>query len=603
MMPARYRNHSVLREDRPDGSILLRSGYDMSPPVRVTGDWLHQWAEKSPDRVFLAERSGAGWRELTYLETLQRARAIAAALIGRGFGSETPLMVISGNSVNHGLLALAAQYIGAPIVPVAEQYALIHGAHTRLRHAIDLARPKMIYAEDGVRFAEALQLTEVAERDIVLAQNAAAGQTAFSELLKGDAAVDVDRAHGQIGPDDRVKILLTSGSTSNPKGVITTHKMMCANQAQIADAFPFLGRRPPVIVDWLPWSHTFGGSYNFNMALANGGSLYIDDGKPVKGLVDRTIENLGLVQSSIWFNVPVGFAMVAEAMRADTALRNTVFADLDMLFYAGASLPQEVWESLEKMALAARPELPLMTSSWGLTESAPGALVQHEPIDRSGIVGVPMTGVTVKLLPDEDMRCEIRLKGPNIMPGYLGDAEQTRAAFDEEGFLLTGDAMKFVDPRDVNKGLKFDGRISEDFKLLSGTWVRAANLRLEMLGVLDGLASDLVITGADRSEIGVLIFPDRAALVSGGFDTAEKGGALTGDGLAREIEHRLAQRARQVSGSSSEVRRALVLSEPPSLGDSEMTVKGNLNFRVVLKRRARLLERLYDNDDPATITI
>ena len=602
-MPARYRNHSVLRENRPDGSIILRSGYEMSRPARVTGDWLHQWAGKSADRVFMAERSGAGWRALTYLETLQRARAIAAALIGRGFGPDTPIMVISGNSVNHGLLALAAQYIGAPIVPVAEQYALIHGAHTRLRHALDLARPKMIYAEDGVRFAEALQLTEVAERDIVVAQNATAGCAAFSELLKGDAAADVDQAHAQIGPDDTVKILLTSGSTSNPKGVITTHKMMCANQAQIADALPFLGQRPPVIVDWLPWSHTFGGSYNFNMVLANGGSLYIDDGKPVKGLVDRTIENLGLIQSSIWCNVPAGFAMVAEAMRADTALRNTVFADLDMLLYAGASLPQEVWESLEKMALAVRPDLPLMTSAWGLTESAPAALVQHEPIDRSGIVGVPVTGVTVKLLPDEDMRCEIRLKGPNITPGYLGDAEQTRAAFDEEGFFLTGDAMKFVDPRDVNKGLKFDGRIAEDFKLLSGTWVRAANLRLEMLGVLDGLAIDLVLTGADRAEIGVLIFPDRAALSSGGFDTVENDGALTGEGLAHEIEHRLAQRARQISGSASQIRRALVLSGPPSIGDSEMTAKGNLNFRVVLKRRARLLERLYDNDDPATITI
>lgn len=602
-MPARYRNHSVLRENRPDGSIILRSGYEMSRPARVTGDWLHQWAETSADRVFIAERSGAGWRELTYLETLQRARSIAAALLGRGFGPDTRIMVISGNSVQHGLLALAAQYIGAPIVPVAEQYALIHGTHARLRHALDLVRPKMIYAEDGRRFAEALQLAEVAARAVVVAKNATAGQIAFSELLKGDAAADIDKIHAQIGPDDTVKILLTSGSTSNPKGVITTHKMMCSNQAQIADAFPFLGRRPPVIVDWLPWSHTFGGSYNFNMVLANGGSLYIDDGKPLKGLVDRTIENLGLVQGNIWFNVPVGFAMVAEAMRADTALRNTVFADLDMLFYAGASLPQEVWASLEKMALAVRPELPLMTSSWGLTESAPGALVQHEPIDRSGIVGVPMTGVTVKLLPDEDMRCEIRLKGPNITPGYLGDAEQTRAAFDEEGFFLTGDAMKFVDPQDVNKGLKFDGRIAEDFKLLSGTWVRAANLRLEMLDVLDGLASDLVLTGADRAEIGVLIFPAIAALSSSGFDTVENDGALTGEALAHEIEHRLAERARRVSGSASEVRRALVLSDPPSIGDSEMTAKGNLNFRVILKRRARLLERLYDDDDPATITV
>jgi feruloyl-CoA synthase len=587
--------HAISREDRADGTILLRSDYDLGPVTDRTGDWLHHWASEAPDRVFLAERSGAGWREESYSATLQQVRAIAASLLARGMGADTPILIMSGNGVDHGLLSLGAQYAGVPTVPVAEQYSLIHGAHGRLRHAIELVRPKMAYVVDADQYGEALKLDALEGVEIVATRTGAASVTPFADLLKGDAGVDVDAGFAKVSPDTVAKILMTSGSTSNPKGVLTTQRMMCVNQTQLADSLPFLRARPPRIVDWLPWNHVFGGSHNFNMMLANGGSFYIDDGKPVKGLFDRTVENLSMVTGSLVFNVPMGFAMLLEALKKDAGLRQRFFEELDMIFYAGASLPQEVWTGFEAMAMEIKGEVPLMTSSWGLTETAPATMIQQEPTESSGVVGVPMTGVTLKLIPDDDMRCEMRVKGPNVMPGYFEDPEKTADAFDDEGYFITGDAMVFVDKADINKGMRFDGRISEDFKLLTGTWVRAAGLRIEMLSTLAPLAADLVVTGQDRNEIGVMIFPNREAIEEAGYTLEEDGGALVCPQLLFEIHHRLNERAGRISGSSTRVARAIVLAEPPSLTDAEITAKGNLNFRKVLTRRANLLERLYDD--------
>lgn len=599
-----FRPHRTEREDRPDGSIILRSSYPLGPVVERTGDWLHRWASDAPDRVFVAERSGAGWREERFAAVLEKVRALAAALLARGMGAGTPIIVLSGAGVDHGLLALAAQYIGAPIVPVAEQYSLIHGAHNRLRHAVELVRPRMAYTVDADQYAEALALDIFDSIEIVASRTGGRSDvTPFDDLLKARAGADVDAAFAAVTPDTVGKILMTSGSTSDPKGVLTTHRMMCANQTQIADALPFLRERPPRITDWLPWNHVFGGSHNFNMMLANGGSLYIDDGKPVKGLFERTVENLSLMPGTLSFNVPVGFSMLVSALKDDKALRQRFFEGLDLIFYAGASLPQEVWEGLERMAFEIKGEIPLITSSWGLTETAPAALMQMEPTERSGVVGVPLNGVTVKLVPDPDMRCEVRVKGPNIMPGYFEAPEKTREAFDEEGFLITGDAMTFVDPEDLNRGLRFDGRISEDFKLLTGTWVRAAQLRLDLLSCLAPLAADLVVTGADRDEIGVMIFPNLAELEREGYALDEADGALTDRLLLGDIHRRLAERDREFSGSSTRVSRAIVLSEPASMPEAEMTAKGNLNFRRVLQRRSALLERLYSDGDAAVTTL
>jgi feruloyl-CoA synthase len=598
-----FLRHSVEREDRPDGTILLRSTYPLSPVADRTGDWLHQWAQEAPERVFLAERSGAGWREERYAGVLEMVRAVGAALLARGMGADTPILIMSGNGVDHGILALAAQYVGVPVVPVAEQYSLIHGAHGRLREAINLIKPKMAYVVDADQYGEALNLAELAQVEIVASRTGSRNVTAFADLLKGDGSVDVDSAFAAVTPDTVGKILMTSGSTSSPKGVLTTHRMMCVNQVQLADSLPFLRKRPPVIVDWLPWNHVFGGSHNFNMVLANGGSFYIDDGKPVKGLFERTIENLTLMTGTLVFNVPLGFGMLLKALEADADLRHRFFEDLDLIFYAGASLPQEVWSGFERMAMEVKGEVPLMTSSWGLTETAPSALMQQEPAPHSGIVGVPVNGVTVKLIPDADMRCEVRVKGPNIMPGYFNDPEKTAAAFDEEGFFITGDAMLFLDPSDPNKGMRFDGRISEDFKLQSGTWVRAAQLKLDMLSRLAPLASDLIITGADRQQIGVMIFPNLGELKREGFDLQDDDGAFRCKLLQGELHRRLSARAREISGSSTLVSRAIVLSEPASMPEGEMTAKGNLNIRKVLARRERLLERLYNDDDPAVVTL
>lgn len=595
-----YRPHKVIREDRADGTVLLRSGYQMSEVVDTSAVWLRRWADARPDGVFLAERSGQGWRELTYAETLGQVEHVATALLARGLGPGTPILIISGNSVDHGVLTLAAHMVGIPTVPVAEQYALIPGAEKQLRYIAGLTRPAMVFAEDGAVFARALALPELSGLQMVVSRNVPEGATPFADLLKGASGVDLAAAEALVGPDSVVKILMTSGSTSNPKGVETTHRMMCANQAMIVDALPFLRDRPPRIVDWLPWNHVFGGSHNFNMMLANGGSLYIDGGKPVKGLVDKTIENNRLINGTMAFNVPVGFAMLRDAMREDADLRRQYFKDLDMLFYAGASLPQDVWQDLHGMAVEVRGTAPLMNSSWGLTETGPANLIQHEPTNMSGVVGVPMTGGTVKLVPDEGARWEVRVKGPNIFTGYFNDPEKTAAAFDDEGYFLTEDAMVLLDPDNPNMGLKFDGRISEDFKLMTGIWVRAAALRLTLLPALAPLAQDVVITGEGHDAVGVLIVPTPATVSA--HNLGDDQGIWRGPELEAEITARLTELAAKAQGQSNRVSRALILSEPPSIAEGEITAKGNLNFRKLLTRRAGILDRLY-SDDPAVIKV
>ncbi|PHR61739.1 MAG: feruloyl-CoA synthetase [Robiginitomaculum sp.] len=601
---AKYLAHDVEVQRRPDGSTLFQSTHALGPFAEKTSDWLHHWAEVTPDAVFLAERSGADWRRETYGDVLQKVQAIAAALLGRGLNENTPILIMSGNGVDHGLLSLAAQYIGVPTVPVAEQYSLITGAQGRLVDVVDLVHPAMAYIVDADQYSAALALPALQGIDIIASSVGASKATPFTDLLKGDAGADVRAANAITGAKSIAKILMTSGSTSSPKGVLTTQKMMCVNQAQIAEVLPFLRARPPLIVDWLPWNHVFGGSHNFNIMLANGGSLYIDDGKPTKAAFSRTLENLSMITGTIAFNVPVGFSMLLGALKADETLRNRFFSELDLVFYAGASLPQDVWEGFEDMSRSVQGHVPLMTSSWGLTETAPATMLQHQPVNHSGIVGVPLPGVTVKLIPEDEARFEVRVKGPNIMDGYYKDPKKTAESFDDEGFFITGDAMKFVDPSQPELGMRFDGRISDDFKLLTGTWVRATNLRVELLSLLAPFAAEVVITGHDRTEIGALIFPNFEALQSAGFDTEKTSdGGLECPELVAELTKRLRKRAEKHSGSSNRISRILVLSDPPSIAKGEITAKGNLNFRKILTHREKQLERLYNNTASATIQI
>ena len=597
-----FKPHDVSSEQRSDGTLLLCSNAEMGDVVDTSADWLHRWSEEAPERIFLAERSGAGWREETYQSTLQKVRALAASLLARGMGPDTPILIMSGNGVDHGLLTLAAHYVGVPTAPIAEQYALIPAARERLEHAISLVNPRMAYVVDADKFAHAITIDALAGVEIVASDvGSQSGVTGVDTLLQGDSGVDIDVARGQVTPDSVVKILMTSGSTSAPKGVMSTQRMMCVNQTQIADSLPFLTERPPSVVDWLPWNHVFGGSHNFNMMLANGGSFYIDDGKPLKGLFDRTVENLKMVTGSLVFNVPVGFGMLLQALRSDQDLRQRFFQDLDMIFYAGASLPQDIWQGLEQMALDVKGEVPLMTSSWGLTETAPATMIQQEPTDRSGVIGVPMSGVTLKLVPEEDGRYEVRAKGPNIMPGYYNDPEKTAEAFDDEGYFVTGDAMVFVDPDNMNAGMRFDGRISEDFKLLTGTWVRATALRMSLLGHFAPLAADLVITGQDKSDIGVLIFPNKEAIETAGHALDDVDGMLSDPSLLNALRDRLAVWNAENASSSTRIARAAFFAEPASLVDAEITAKGNLNFRKVLQRRSAILDHLYNGSHGAVI--
>ncbi|WP_299599810.1 feruloyl-CoA synthase [uncultured Tateyamaria sp.] len=583
------RPHKVVREDRADGSILLRSGYEMSAVDRCTGVWLDRWAARTPDAVFLAERSGDGWHRVTYADAHARVRDLAAGLLARGV--DGPILILSGNSVDHALLTLAAQYVGLVTVPVAAQYSLIPAARARLEYVRDLVKPALVYAADDDAFGPALDMFDCPK----LVSRVVSGRATALDGLTG--SVDVDAAHAGVGPETVAKLLLTSGSTSDPKAVVTTHGMMTTNQAQIRDGLPFVSTRPPVLVDWLPWNHVFGGSHNFNLVLSNGGTLYIDDGAPIPAKFARTVENLGLVSGTISFNVPIGFAQLVAAMERDAALRETYFRHLDMIFYAGASLPQETWNILERMAMETAGRMPLITSSWGLTETAPAALLQHVPAKGAGIVGVPMTGVTVKMIDDGTGRMDVRVKGGNVFSGYHVAREKTEEAFDDEGFFITGDAMRFVDPDDMGKGLRFDGRLSEDFKLSTGIWVQAAQIRLEILALLGPLAQDVIVCGAGRDEVGILIVPGPEAR-DGQVDNAALCCAAS-----ERILQRMAGRAETVSGSARVVARALVLVDPPDIGAGEVTAKGNINFAKLLERRAHLVDRLYDDNDPSSIVL
>ena len=600
---ATYIPHDVVREDRPDGSILLRSRVPLGPVVRNTGAWLHRWAQEAPDRVFLAERSGQGWREVRYADTLGQVRSLASSLLGRGLGPETPIVIMSGNSVDHGLLALAAQYVGVPLVPLAEQYSLVADAYPRLQYAVETVRPKMIFADDGAAYGAALALPFLDGIEKVVARNGSGGATTFSDLLRGDGSANVDGAYRAVGPDTLAKIIFTSGSTANPKGVLTTHRMLCVNQAQMAAAMPVIHARPPKILDWLPWNHVFGGSHNFNMMLANGGSLYIDEGKPTKAGFAASVRNIREHAGNLAFNVPIGFAQLVATMEKDNDLKRAYLGDTDLIFYAAASVTQEIWSALAKFAKEVRGEVPLMFSGWGMSETAPSATQTHQPVDRPGNIGVPLPEVTLKLIPDEDSRCELRLKGPNVLKGYYQEPQKSKEAFDEEGFLITSDAVKFVDFNNANAGLNFDGRISEDFKLMSGTWVRATNIRLDALKHFADIALDVVVTGHDRNELGLLVFPHPGSMNESVLSAGDTGGVFSSDAVRTLIHSRLTALSQHATSSSTRVVRALVLATPPSMSEGEVTAKGSINARKVLILRKELLERLYDDNDPAVVRL
>jgi feruloyl-CoA synthase len=591
-----YLKHQLLIDHREDGEMIMSSGLTLDPVAQNTGEWLHRWAAETPDAVFLAERSGPGWNELKYGDALSQVQAVAAGLLDHGVGPGEKIVILSGPGIKHGILKLAAQYIGVATVPVAEQYSLIPDAQPRLIHIAEKICPAMVFAEDAEKFARGLALPQFDNALKVVGGLAGTGMITFERLLA--STTNISAARDTVTPQTLAKILFTSGSTSTPKGVPQTHHMMCVNQNQYSGCLPFLKARPPVILSWLPWNHVFAGNSNFNMALAFGGALYLDTGKPVKGLFDTTLENLRMVKPTMSANVPVGYAMLVEAMREDAQLRHNFFADLDFIFYAGASLPADVWQGIEELAMIELGRVPMLTSSWGMTETAPMALMHYEGNATSGMIGIPGPELEARLLPIDDNRYELRVRGPNVMDGYYEEPEKNAETFDDEGFMKTGDAVFFADPDRLESGLQFDGRIGEDFKLLSAVWVQSARLRLGAMPALAGLAQDIVITGENRADLGLLVFPDSQLDLQAGDD-----GTIQDAHYCAKIRSVLAKLAETATGSSNRIVRAIVLGEPPSVKAHEITAKGNLNNNAVLRHRAGFVERLYDDSDPATIQI
>jgi feruloyl-CoA synthase len=548
---------------RDDGVVYLRSPHMLGPYPRNLTERLERWARERPDHVLAAQRDPAGgWRRLTYAEAYRRARRVGAALLARGLSAERPLAILSENSLEHLLLMLGALHVGVPCAPVSPAYSLLSSDFGRLRQVLALATPGLAWASDAARFAKAVAAALPRETEVV-----------YGGIPESDPDARVDAAHAGTGPDTIAKLLFTSGSTGQPKAVINTQRMWCANQQMLAQSIPYLAEVPPLLVDWLPWHHTAGGNHNIGIVLYNGGTLYIDEGRPVPGPIETTVRNLREVGPTVYFNVPRGYEALLPYLKGDETLRRTFFSRLGILQYAAAVLPQAVWKAYEDLAVQTCGERVLWITGYGATETAPFVMSTNRGAPRAGTVGLPVDGVEMKLAPAND-KLEARFRGPNITPGYWRAPELTRAAFDAEGYYRTGDAMRFTDPRDPAQGLEFDGRLAEDFKLTTGTWVSVGQLRAGAIAAGSPWVQDAVIAGHDRDEVCALVI-------------ARPG---TKD---RDLQKLLDALAARSTGSSNRIARAMLLEGPLSIDAGEITDKGSVNQRAVLERRADLVEMLY----------
>ncbi|MFJ5260144.1 AMP-binding protein [Streptomyces sp. NPDC088387] len=589
----------VLCEERADGTRVLRVGEELREYPPTLGHALRRWAAECPERTLAAERDGDGWRRLTYGEAAEAAAAVGQAFLERGYGPHAPVLLLSGNSLDHLVLTLAGYLTGVPVVPVSVAYSVRSTDHARLRAIAALVRPGLVYADDGVRFRSALDAAAVAAGTAprtLVSHSPTAGDLTVGALRNTVVTGAVDRAFESLSPDTVAKILFTSGSTGGPKGVLNTHRMLCANQQMIRQAWSFLESEPPTLTDWLPWSHTFGGNHNLHLALCNGGTLHIDDGAPLPAAFERTVDALRVIPPSVCVNVPAGYALLAQRLESDPALARQVLSRIRVIMYAGADLPDALRRRLHAVARSATGRDVDIVSSWGATETGPAATSTYGGV-REGI-GIPLPGVELKLVP-LDGRAELRVRSASVAPGYLG-AEMSDAV-DEEGYYRTGDAARLLDPGDPRRGLVFDGRTAEDFKLANGTWVVTGRLRNALLSAA-GVLSDVVLVGGDREHVAAIAWPAPARanelLGTRATDPAELVGHV---GLRRHLAGVLAALNRG-GGAASRVERLVLVAEPPSIDDGEITDKGYLNQRRVTERRGDVVDLLYAADpDPARV--
>jgi feruloyl-CoA synthase len=593
-------------ERRSDGATVLRSTEPLGGyPARLT-DHLEHWARAAPERTFVARRdAGGAWQRISYAQMLDRAMAVGQALLDLGLSVERPVAILSENSLEHLTLAMGALWVGVPFAPVSPAYSLVSQDHAKLKHILGTVTPGLVFASDA-SYAKAIASAVPPDVQVVLAAGELPERRAlrFAGLLEARPGADQQAAHAAVGPDTIAKFLFTSGSTKAPKGVINTHRMWCANQQMLRQCMRFLAEQPPVLVDWLPWNHTFGGNHNVGITLVNGGTLYIDDGKPTPGGIAETLRNLREISPTVYFNVPKGFEEIARAMDHDTQLRRTLFARCKAFMFAGAGLSQAVWEQLDAHAVATIGERLRIITGLGMTETAPSCTFAVGPDTRSGQIGLPAPGVEVKLVPEGD-KTEIRFRGPNVMPGYWRAPEQTREAFDDEGYYRTGDAVRWVDPADPQRGLLFDGRTAEDFKLSTGTFVSVGPLRARIIEAGDPCVQDAVITGLNRDSVGALVFPrlDACRRLAGLADDVPAPQVLHHPKVRAHFQAMLDTLAAEATGSANRLERIHVLADPPSIDKGELTDKNSINQRAVLQHRASLVEALYEGpgSDPFVI--
>jgi feruloyl-CoA synthase len=567
-------------ETRPDGSVLMRQQEALEEHPQVLADYLDHWASVAPERTWIARRNESGeWREISYVLAQDMVRRLGAALLDLGLGPDRPLLILSENSLEHALLGMAAIYVGVPYAPLATAYSLVSEDHSKIKDIAALLNPGAIFADDGAAYAKAVAAISADDRAVINARNVADGAVSFDALLEYHPA-GATEARAALTPQTVAKYLFTSGSTGSPKAVINTNAMIAASQAMIRDCYRFLTDQPPVVLDWAPWNHTAAGNKVSYLVLTNGGTYYIDDGRPVPGKFADTLRNLREISCTWYFNVPVGYDMLIDELETDPEMARTFFSKLGMLFYAGASMSQRTWDRLSALGRKVTGRDVLLATGLGATETSPFALAITDLQDQSGNIGVPARGMTLKLVPNSG-KLEARVKGPNIMPGYFGDAAKTAEVFDEEGFYCFGDALRPADPDDFSKGFFFDGRLAENFKLTTGTWVAVGAVRANLVDAMDGLIRDAVIVGEDQAQLGALLW------------LSESAAAMDADTLAAQLQEKLSAAAANATGSASRVRRAVVLDEPPSLDRGEITEKGSLNQRALRAGRTALVERLY----------